>query len=193
MKKIGILGGCFDPIHYGHLLLMERAIEIAELDTVYLVPTYAPPHDKRPVAIYHHRGEMARLAVEDRGDGVEVTNIEQILGTPSYTVNTVREFWEILGDDNELFLIIGGDEYASFARWKDPHSIVEMAKLVVVNRSGSPIPAEVNPEFVPLVVEKVSEVSSTNIREALRGERSIRYMTPEPVREYIERFNLYGM
>lgn len=192
MKRAGILGGCFDPITYGHLLLMERALEIAELDTVYLVPTFHPPHGKLPAASFHHREEMVRLAVEDRDpDVIQVTSIEATLDVPSYTVATLGVIKSILGEDTELFLILGGDEYASFSKWKDPQTIVEMASLVVVARTGSPMPAEVNPEFVPLVIESVSDASSTNIRRALREGSSIRYMTPEPVRLYIEENMLY--
>lgn len=198
MIRIGILGGCFDPIHYGHLIMAETAIEAAGLDEVILVPTYSPPHGKPIQAEYEHRVRMTKLAVQDRDEElVTVSDVEMHISTPSYTVktlNTIRQKLDIRELEYELFLVIGGDEYMQFSSWVQPKKIVEQAGLLVITRDGYPPKGTMDPAYPPVaVIDKVSplEIKSTDMRNAIAEGRSIRYLTPDPVRAYIDEHRLY--
>lgn len=197
MLRIGIFGGCFDPIHYGHLLVMERAIEAIGLDEIILVPAYFPPHGKPPHEDFEHRVRMTKAAVADRDSQlVSVSEIEQTLEYPSFSYRTVEAIEQRLfdnGHEAELFFILGGDEYMQFPRWTKPNRIVERAKLLVVTRDAHPIVDEMHEDFPAVVVDKASslEINSTDMREAIADGRSIRYLTPDPVRAYIDEYRLY--
>ena len=190
----GLMGGTFDPIHIAHLIIVADALDRLELDRVIFVPSARPPHKRGDdVTSVEHRLEMVRLAIE--GDPrLAVSDLEARRPEPSYTIDTIRQFRSELGEAERLFFVMGGDSLAQFFTWKDPLDLLAACEFVVVPRPG------VGPdEGDPRILEKVHrldapliDISSSDIRERVRTGRSIRYLVPEAVRDYIEKKNLYS-
>lgn len=187
MPRLGILGGSFNPIHIGHLVIAERAIETLRLDRLILVPSADTPlKDPATLAPARDRLAMARLAARGM-PRVEVSDIEVRRGGTSYTIDTVRA----LAPKGTTFLIIGGDSLATLTRWRD---IRELAKLVIFGVAARPgvrlarVPAWIRtiPVRSPLI-----DVSATDLRERLRAGRSVRFFVPDAVERYIRRRRLY--
>jgi nicotinate-nucleotide adenylyltransferase len=188
--RIGILGGTFNPIHIGHLILAEEAIWKLTLDKVIFVPTYIPPHkeiEDSPNA--QDRLEMVRLAIEGNPN-FEVSSIEVDAKKTSYSIDTLRAFKGIYGDETKLSFLTGSDSLKDLFSWKDVEEIFKISKFVVAKRPGYPI--EHIPKEVETVVITPIEVSSMDIRRRLKEGRSIRYLVPEKAREYIARKKLYA-
>lgn len=193
--KIGVYGGVFDPIHYGHLRIAETAREHLGLDRVLLIPSGTPVHRSATQAPAEDRFGMCLLAARDNPD-FEVSRMEIDTNQPNYTVTTLRRIREAQ-PDAELFLIVGADEARIFAKWREPDAILNMATLVVADRPGEieQAPPPDWPEWItrrtvflpPLRID----LSSTEIRRRVREGLSIRYLVPEVVREYIEQKSLY--
>ena len=198
--RIGILGGSFDPIHIGHLLLAERCREEANLDKVWLVPASLSPHklDQEPTDA-KQRIEMLRLAIAGN-DRFEVCDIEIERGGISYTVDTLRAIREKQVDD-ELYFIMGADSLVDFPTWRKPAKICELAKLLIVSRPGSKMDFDVLDGIMPVeslvnarkrVIENLLiEISSSDIRQRVAVGKSIRYQTTRAVEEYIHVNGLY--
>ncbi len=187
--RIGILGGTFNPIHIGHLILAEEALSKLKLDKVVFVPTYIPPHknvdtDVRP----DDRFKMASLAVEDN-KSFEVSTFELDSKKKSYSIDTLKSFRDTYGQEAQLFFITGSDLLKDLFSWKNVNEIFKMSKFIVANRPGYPVKDV--PEEVETVVITPIEVSSEDIRKRLKEGRSIRYLVPEKVREYIAEKGLY--
>lgn len=182
--RIGILGGSFDPIHHGHLILGRAAREELGLDTVLFVPARVSPHktQTRP-ATAEDRLSMVRLALADE-PGFAVDDLELRRPPPSYTVDTLREL-TVRHRDAELFLLIGTDNAAKFDTWHQPDEIARLARIAVLQR-GAEAPAHPWP-----VVRRLVEISSTEIRQRVAEGRSIRYLTPAAVCDYIRKRGLY--
>lgn len=186
--RIGILGGTFNPIHIGHLILAEEALSKLSLDKLVFVPTYIPPHknvegDIKP----QHRVKMVELAIEDN-PVFEVSTFEIESKKKSYSIDTLKEFRKIYGDA-QLFFITGSDLLKDLFSWKNVNDIFKISKFIVANRAGYPV-TEV-PKEVDRVVITPIEVSSEDIRKRLKEGRSIRYLVPEKVRQYITERGLY--
>ncbi len=195
--RLGIMGGTFDPVHAGHLIVAQDVLEALDLDRILFVPAARPPHKSHeeltPAAL---RARMVRSAVED-DPRFQVSDLELKRAGVSYTVDTLEELRD-QHPEAELHLILGADQWADFGHWHKPRRIVELAHLVLMTREGDR-PSEVDagftdgppPEFRELRVTRV-EISSTRIRERLRTGRAIRYLVPEPVRRIIEAGKLYS-
>ena len=187
--RIGILGGTFNPIHIGHLILAEEALSKLKLDKVVFVPTYIPPHKHVDTDIKpKDRLKMAELAVADN-DSFEVSTFELDSKKKSYSIDTLKSFRDTYGEDAQLFFITGSDLLKDLFSWKNVNEIFKMSKFIVANRPGYPV-TDV-PEEVETVVITPIEVSSEDIRKRLKEGRSIRYLVPDKVRSYIIKHNLY--
>jgi len=187
--KIGILGGTFNPIHIGHLILAEEALSKLKLDKVVLVPTYIPPHkevegDVKP----KDRFNMVELAV-DGNPSFECSRLEIDSRKTSYSIDTLKALKDKYGPESQLYMITGSDLLKDLFSWKDVNEIFKMSKFVVANRPGYPV--KELPKGVETVVITPIEVSSEDIRRRIKENRSIRYLVPEKVREYIISRGLY--
>ena len=183
LTRLGVFGGTFDPVHVGHLVIASAALEELPLDRVLFVPARRSPLKERgPVA-----GEADRLAMLEAaiaGDPrLGVSRVELERDGPSYTVETL----EALRDQGELFLILGGDAYAEFERWRNPERIRGLATIVVAARPGAPnTPRDVRVLDAPLL-----DISSRELRARAARGRSLRYLVPEAALRYIEERGLY--
>jgi nicotinate-nucleotide adenylyltransferase len=196
MMRLGIFGGAFDPIHNGHLLLAEQCREQCQLDEVWFVPTKIPPH-KEPGSLSPDadRVEMLKLATAGRPEFV-VSEIELKREEVSWTVDTLRQLREDRPED-ELFFLIGADSLRDFPTWKEPETIAELASVVAVNRgeaSLDELTAGLTPELavsVRLVTMPGNSISATDLRCRVSTEKSIRYLVPRAVEEFILAQKLY--
>ncbi|MFH0876683.1 MAG: nicotinate-nucleotide adenylyltransferase [Candidatus Omnitrophota bacterium] len=186
--KIGILGGTFDPIHYGHLILGEQVLCQLRLDKVILVPAFKSPNKQRARnCSATHRFNMAKLAVADNPH-FAVSDIEIKRSGTSYTVDTVRQI-KALCPAARLFLLGGSDLVSELPSWKKIDEILKMAKFVLAKRPGYGKRLS-GKNFLKINVAQV-DISSSLIRDLVRHGRSIRYLTPAAVVKYIEKNKLY--
>jgi nicotinate-nucleotide adenylyltransferase len=196
-RCLGIMGGTFDPVHYGHLILAEQAREKFSLDKVLFITASDPPHktenDMTPALARH---QMVCLAIKDNECfGCPAIEIER--GGTSYTIDTLIELRQLYGADVSLHLLLGADEAAMLMSWRDPYGIKELAKIVVANRPGQEVedvlrllPEDFAKNIEPLKMPGV-DVSSTDLRGRVRSGKSIKYLVPEPVENYIINNGLY--
>lgn len=199
--RIGIFGGSFDPVHYGHLILAELCREACELDEVRLVPASVPPHKQdRGRASGEHRIEMLKLAIGGNPH-LCVWDGEIARGGVSYTIETLREIRAKQPDD-ELFFLMGADSLFDLPNWREPTEICELATIVVVDRPGandvdySVLESVTSTERIEhfrshLVRMPQMDISSTELRERVKSDKSIRYQTPRAVEQYIRTAELY--
>ncbi len=189
--KVGIFGGTFNPVHNGHLVAAEQVREEARLDMILFIPVKEPVHKKdEMLAPARHRLEMLELICE-KNPGFTVTDCEIMRDGPSYTLTTVREMLEKRrGDD--VVLVIGADSFNDFHYWYRWEEILDLVPLVVLQRPGEKIDSERYPKARVTVVQNARlDISSTDIRNRITEGRSIRYLLPEDVREYINRKGVY--
>ncbi len=190
MLRIGIFGGTFDPIHNGHLIIAQLAAEEVGLEKVIFIPNKIPPHREEPFASPDSRYEMVKLSISDN-PLFEISDSELKKGERSYSVETIRELKTIY-PDKSIFLIIGEDTYHELSTWKDIGKLSEMVTFLVAPRPGFDKKGEV------LLFLKAKflhtpylEISGSQIRERVRERKSIRYLVPEKVEEYIVSHRLY--
>ncbi len=211
--KLGILGGTFNPIHLGHLRVAEEIGEDLGLKNVYLIPSGMPPHKNQdPIADFSHRLEMARLASKI-SPILEVWDIEGKKPGLSYSIETLKLFHSYFGSKLELFFIIGTDAFLEIKTWKEYQNLFSYASFVVINRPGYnkdkffAFLDSLNVGFVWNQKRKCSchpsgnillkkdttlmDISASKIREMVSMKKSIRFLVPEVVREYIEKVGLY--
>lgn len=203
MTRLGILGGTFDPIHYGHLDAADAARHAFSLDGVLFVPAHDPPHKPtEPGASGADRLAMASLAIEGRV-GDRVSDIELRREGPSYTVTTLRDLHAQGWTPTQLYFIIGTDAFAEIATWYAYPAVLECAHFIVVTRPGS---ADVSPTQhgqerpehaqhgtgIYHVSAPTRDVSSTVIRARLATGQPIDDLVPAPVERYIRTHHLYG-
>ena len=201
MAKIGIFGGSFDPIHFGHLILAERCRDLAELDKVLFVPAFQSPlKSERPSISDDQRVGLLKLAISGHPQ-FEWSSIEIDRQSVSYTVETLGELKKIYPDD-ELFFLLGSDSLAGFARWKSPETICELAQLLVINRPGFPRPdlevlkKQLGDEKIEkieqhIIASPLIEISSSEIRRRIAASESIRYLMPHACAKHIQHQKLY--
>jgi len=192
--NIGILGGTFDPIHYAHLRMAEQAMEQLHFYQLMFLPCYLPNNGKVDVSSDVHRYRMLSLArMEDHKSRFGIHLIELEKEGVSYTVDTLRALKESWYPKDDLFFIMGSDEFNYFDKWKEPDEIVKLAKIVVLPRPRYDLPISKLLKYNPYVIEAVPEmdISSTGIREMVRKGKSIRYLTPDSVVKYINEQGLY--
>jgi nicotinate-nucleotide adenylyltransferase len=195
--RIGVFGGAFDPVHYGHLLLAEQAREQVCLDEVLYIPAARHPFKAGTSdAPFERRAEMLRLAVAGH-EAFRVDEIEKDRPGLSYTADTLDELRR-RGPDDELFLLVGSDTLPDLPKWHDPARVVTAATLVVRERPGQPLlstqqleAAIGTPVRMQVIDVPINDVSSQDIRRRVAEGRSIRYMVPRAVEMYIREKRLY--
>ena len=189
--RIGIYGGSFDPVHYGHLLLAECAREQLELDTVLFMPAATAPHKQQHTATSAAaRVEMLKLAIGGHR-AFEVSDLEIERGGVSYTVDTLTTLCKQYADA-ELVLLVGADTLVDMPNWKDPEKIVALARIGVVERTGSAIQATALPGAEVLGVRMPRmDLSSREMRAKVARGESIRYCTPRAVEQFIDAGGFY--
>lgn len=199
--RIGIFGGTFNPVHYGHLLLAESCREQRGLDEVWLVPAAVPPH-KQDLQLVDaaQRLEMLKLAAGGN-EAFHVSDLEWKRGGVSYTVDTLEAI-HAERPDAELYLLIGADTLADLPNWRDPRRVCELALPTAVCRPGSgeldyePLAAFVEPSRLARLRELRVEmpligISSRELRARVAAGKSIRYQVPRAVEKFIETAGLY--
>jgi nicotinate-nucleotide adenylyltransferase len=219
--QIGLFGGTFNPIHLGHL---RAAVEVKDgfaLDEVFMIPAALPPH-KMPgeVAAAADRLHMLNLALED-ASGLKVSDVELNRSGPSYTIDTVHHFKELLPDETRMHLIMGLDAFLEIDTWKSYQELLTQMAIIVINRPNagsrlSDVPWKVMDDFLtskfaadyafsssrscylakdkqPVYVFKVTalDISSTHIRQQISNRRSIEYLVPQKVAEFINAKGIY--
>lgn len=185
--RVGIMGGTFNPVHNGHLMIAEQVRSQLDLDKVVFVPDNEPPHvDRKTAIVGADRLAMLKRAVADHPQ-FAVSDMELVRGGKSYTIDTIEELRQ-RHPENDYYFIIGGDMVAYLPKWYQIDKLVKLVTFVGVVRPGYertsayPITWVDVPEFA---------VSSTLIRRLIKTGGSIRYLVPESVREYIEEKGLY--
>jgi len=199
--NIGILGGTFDPVHMGHLVIAEEARVKLGLGEILFVPAGQPwfkVGQGHTIAPATHRLEMLRLAIADN-PCFKLCTLEVERSGPSYSIDTITTLRNQLGEQ-PLFFILGSDSLAGFHLWKEPDRLVQMCQLVVVPRSGLNLPEleslePLIPGLTHSVIELVApiiEISSSKIRQRIAQGLSIRYLVPGLVGKYIAEQKLYA-
>ena len=209
-RRIGLLGGTFDPIHCGHLDVGSAAESALGLTQIVLIAANIPPHRPQPVASSYHRFAMVALAIGGH-ERWRASDLELGIGSPSFTTGTLQTFHDRGVAATELFFLMGADAFAEIESWKDFPAILDRAHFAVVSRPGFPVtemparlPAlarrmtrssEVGTRGTPaifLIDAPTADVSATAIRQrSARGE-SIAGLVPPAVRQHIERHALYS-
>jgi nicotinate-nucleotide adenylyltransferase len=211
MKKIGLFGGTFDPVHNGHLAVGRAALRQLGLDTLYFIPASLPPHKSdQLITPFSHRAAMLRLAVQGEPRFV-VSDIEGLRNGPSYTIDTLLQFRQNLGPEADFFFIIGLDAFADITTWKKYRELLNRASFVVIDRpshacqSVAQVVGRCFPDYqeedrgiwskagrrriYALAMDPVP-VSSSMIRDRLRRGESIGDLTPAGVVDYLQRNRL---
>lgn len=212
MARTAVLGGSFNPIHYGHLLLADEALEQLGLDRVIFVPAGAPPHKPMTsLAPAEDRYAMVKLATADHPK-FAVSDVELRRSGPSYTVDTLEA---LRAGGDELVLILGSETFLDLVTWRAPRRIAELARLVVVPRAGSafdpdsaaaqkvldtigatrfaPIEGAQLPAGAVMILHATSlPISASDLRRRAREGRSLAYRVPPAIIRYIDTHRLYG-
>jgi len=191
-QKIGILGGTFDPIHLGHLILAEQLAEKYGLDEIIFIPSSSPPHkNNKKVSSAKDRFKMTGLAIEDN-PLFSISDIELKRKGKSYTVITVQKLKKLY-PKSKLFLLCGSDVLNELKTWRSPDEIYKLIKVIIGVRPGYNKIKKDNKYAKKSIIEQINglEVSSTEIRERVKKGKSIRYLVPAKVEEYIKAKGLY--
>jgi len=200
--RIGLLGGSFNPIHCGHLIAARSVAEQLGLSYVAFLPSATPPHkDVAGLINAQHRAEMVRLALAEEAEFLFSDVDLQRIG-PTYTIDTVRHFRRACGPDAELFWIIGHDSLADLPSWRCIGQLVDECTLVTVSRPDNAQPdwsileSTLGPERIHklrsgLLQTPLIDISSTDIRQRIRQGRSVRYLVPDSVNDYMIRNRLF--
>ncbi len=197
--KIGIMGGTFDPIHIGHLILAERVRDSKELDQVIFIPTGVNPLKKdKNISSSVHRLEMLRLAIESN-PYFSISTIEIERGGLSYTIDTLRAL-RVKYKDDDLYFIIGSDIIFQLEKWKDFKELFKLCKFILVDRPGNEY-KEIDEKIQELNInyqlsfERITlplmDISSSDIRNRVKSKKSIKYLVPTNVEDYIKKHKLY--
>lgn len=195
MKKVGIMGGAFDPIHLGHLLAAERAREQFDLEEVWFMPSHTPPHKHKSGVSGEQRLQMVKEAIRSN-PAFKPLDIELHRGGISYTIDTVRELRRQY-PDLELYFIIGADMVNYLPNWEGIEELVQMLHFIGLQRPGSFLELDTLPlyiqEAVHLAEMPLVDISSSQIRGRIAAGKTIRYMVPDAVYDYMTRSGLYGL
>jgi nicotinate-nucleotide adenylyltransferase len=193
--RVGVFGGTFDPVHFGHLRTVEGAAVKFSLERVVFVPARLSPHKSETPTDERHRVAMLALALAGRPDwSIDLEELDR--EPPSYTVETLRALSRRWPGD-ELWLLMGTDTLAALDRWRQPEEIVKLARVAAFHREpflgeGLRVPPVPGLEGRLAVFDAGSvRISGTDIRKSLSGGQSAAGMVPEPVAEYITKHGLY--
>lgn len=188
--RIGVLGGSFNPVHYGHLRLAEEAREHLQLDRVLFIPAGLRPHKpQRGLIEGRHRLAMVRLAIR-RQPAFEASDIELRRPGPSYTVDTLEALRRRRRRRARLFFLSGADTLQELRTWRDPDRVLALCTFVVATRPGYALRVKRH-GMTTLPVTRLA-ISASDIRRRVAGGRSIRYLVPAAVAAYIARHRLYS-
>jgi nicotinate-nucleotide adenylyltransferase len=211
-KRLGILGGTLDPVHFGHLDAAEAARRALALDEVWLVPSHDPPHRSLdPLASASHRLAMVSLVAAEH-PGYRASDIELRRAGPSYTIDTLKELHGLGWQPVQLFFIIGVDAFAEVASWHAYPAVLSAANFVVIARAGMAaaqvasrapelaarvavaegLPGDSTETRIFPVETQTRDVSSSQIRQRLRHNESIADLVPTAVERHIMAYGLYG-
>ncbi len=195
--RVGIMGGTFDPVHFGHLVTAEEARLRFGLDEVVFVPCGTPPLDKHyPVTAAEDRYAMVLLATSTNPD-FTVSRVELEREGPSYTVDTVHYFKQRFGPGTELFFITGADAVLDILSWHRNSELIEECRFIAATRPGydlSRLEERLGPRYaahISVLQVPGIEISSTEIRQRIRNGKPVRYLTPDLVWRYIDKLGLY--
>ena len=197
--NIGVLGGTFDPIHMGHLIIAEEIRSHLDLTEVLFVPAGEPwLKTNNSISPAEHRVQMVRLAITDE-PSFKLSTIEIERAGPSYTIDTIAQFKSQIGTRDKLFFILGWDNLMQLPQWSEPSRLVQMCNLVAVPRVGY-VPPDLNTlkaaitglsQSVIMLNTPQIEISSSEIRSRVARGLSIHHLVPEPVERYIRQHGLY--
>jgi nicotinate-nucleotide adenylyltransferase len=193
--RLGLMGGTFDPVHVGHLVIAEAAREEFRLDQVVWIPAGDPPHKDRKVSDQEHRYAMAVLATASHPDFV-VSRLELEREGPSYALDTIRHFRKQV-KPQELFFITGADAILEILTWHRHDEVIRQCRFVAATRPGYDLGRlrrllpDAYMDRIHVFSAPEVDVSSTGIREKLAAGRSVRYLVPEPVEQYLTKHRLY--
>ncbi len=198
LQSLGVLGGTFDPPHYGHLALAESARVQLHLDRVLFVPAGQQPlKPGRPTTPAHHRVAMVEAAIADN-PAFTLSRVDLDRAGPHYTVETLA----LLRQEHpeaELFFLMGGDSLADLFAWRDPASIVRQARLVVMRRPGYEPDLDALERAIPGLRERLVwldapclGLAASDLRRRVREGLPLRYLVPPPVEAYVRQHRLYG-
>ncbi len=201
-RQVGVLGGTFDPIHMGHLIIAQEVVAALHLDMLYFLPAGDPPHKHdHLITPAQHRQRMVELAIAGNPSfAISLVDLER--AGPSYTVDTLRLLREQWGPATSIAFVIGWDMLDDLLTWRDPAGVVGQAdKLVAVHRPGyqldphyllsleAAVPG-IKQRLTPLEVPQIA-ISSSDLRQRVATHRPIRYQVPEAVDAYIQAHGLY--
>lgn len=210
IRKTGLLGGTFDPIHYGHLALAEAAGKLCDLSEIVLIPAAVPPHKQhRVITDFSHRFAMLTAGVEAYPD-LHVSSIEQLLPKPSYTIDTLEYLKLHSVGEVEFYFITGADSFFDIQSWKRYRNVLQTCNFIVFTRNGNKNKKlhtlleqleynkndtawynKKNNKFIYTPVHSLPVVSSSDIRKRLARNKVVNNLIPKKVREYIARHELY--
>lgn len=200
-KRYGIMGGTFDPIHTGHLVVAEEVRKEFNLDKVIFMPTGDPPHkNSKKVSKGYSRYEMTLLATITN-PYFEISRLELDREGTTYTIDTMIDLKERYGDTVELFFITGADSLLELHKWKDSEKILEICKIVAATRPGYDLDHmkgrlkelnELHRDQINTITTPGLQISSTDIRRRVKNNMSIKYLLPESVEIYINKYKLYS-
>ncbi len=209
-RRIGLLGGTFDPIHIGHLQLAEQALSECRLFKILFIPAANPPHKPRyEVVNFKHRVNMVRIALTGR-QNFQLSELEAVLPAPSYTIDTLTFLKNNQKKDEEFYFIIGEDAFLEIDSWKSYEKLLSLTHFIVCGRGGY------SPEYFHLFAQNLGytsdggewchakrenkiiflpqatkNISSTAIRERIRKNMSLKGIVPQDVVNYIQKYRLY--
>lgn len=198
MRRVGIMGGSFDPIHLGHLVVANEVLNIYRLDEIIFVPAGNPPHKIGMSTSPWCRYLMTNLATMSNNK-FSVSDIEIMKEDKSYTLNTLREFHKIY-KDTEFYFITGTDAIINLAKWHEPAELLKLCKFIAVSRPGiskDDIEIKINEirndlnGHIELLQVPMLQISSTDIRNRFKNGLSAKYLLPDSVEQYIIKNNLY--
>ena len=200
-RRLGILGGTFDPIHFGHLDAADAARRALQLDRVLLIPSFDPPHRPAdPMASGFHRFALVALAIQG-DDALSASDMELTRTGPSYTADTLRAVARQGWRPSQIFFILGSDAFAEIATWREYPAVLDSANFVVIARPGTTLDAATarTPSLrgrlgqsIFLVEARTRDVSSSTIRARLATRQPIDDLVPAAVARHIAAHHLYG-
>lgn len=212
--KWGLLGGTFDPIHFGHLRAAEEMLKIFDLNRIIFIPASRPPHKlEAEITSFYHREQMVRLAIEGNVS-FSFSDVENLKPGKSYSVETVEYILNKYLENLELYFIIGQDAFQAITTWKDWEKLLLLCNFAVMTRPGyepkdlgSILPADFASRFTydqeidgykgttghVIYFRRVTflDISSSRIRDDINAGQSVRYLMPDNVRNYITKNSLY--
>jgi nicotinate-nucleotide adenylyltransferase len=197
-QSVGVIGGTFDPIHTGHLIIAQEAHICLGLDRVVFVPAGQPPHKlDRQITDPEHRFQMVQLATADNPH-LDVSRVDLDRAGPCYTVDTIGLLQRAWGGDTRIHFLIGADSLSDLPTWRQPERLLRLCQVVAVARPGHQIDLQALDRLLPgaaslvrLLDTPTLDISSTAIRRRVSQGRSIRYLVPAAVEQYVDQHRLY--